>query len=257
LDPADTGFLDGKLTARWLGRSCRRLPIIGSTNDEAASWARAGAPHGAVVIADGQQKGRGRMGRIWHSPPGESLYFSVVLRPPLAPRMAPPLTLVAAVALAETVRATGARELELKWPNDLLLDGKKLAGILTEMATTGEKIDHVVIGIGVNLHGREFPDDLATRATSLALSGITVERARFAANLCGALEQWYERFMIDGPAPIVAGWKSHARLFGREVTVANGRARATGIAEDLDAEGALLLRSKEGTIVRIVAGELG
>src|SRR4051794_14278733 len=164
-----SGFdeLPSLLQTRWLGRAYRHLAECRSTNDEAAAWARAGAPHGALVIADAQTGGRGRLGRTWHSPPGENLYFSTVLRPEIPPHRAPPLTLAVGVALADAVREAGC-DAQLKWPNDLLLDGKKVAGILTEMTTSGGRVEFVVIGIGVNLDARAFPAELDGRATSIA-----------------------------------------------------------------------------------------
>ena len=246
--------------ARFIGRAERRLAVCASTNDEAAAWARAGAPEGAVVIAEEQERGRGRLGRTWHSPRGENLYFSTVLRPRIAPHLAPPLTLVAAVALAEAVAGAGA-DPELKWPNDVLLDGRKVAGILTEMATSGARIEHVIVGIGVNLETRRFPDELAARATSLALALALppeepVDREAFIAALCAALERWYLRFLDEGTAPVVAAWRARARLFGRRVEIAGGGEPVRGVAEALDDDGALVVRSDDGTRVRVMAGEL-
>ncbi len=133
-DALDAAVVQPRLATDWLGRAWRHLPTTGSTNDEAAAWARAGAPAGAVVVADAQTRGRGRLGRRWHSPSGASLYFSVVLRPPLPPHRVPPLTLAAGVAVAEALTALDITP-QLKWPNDVLLDGKKVAGILTEMSS--------------------------------------------------------------------------------------------------------------------------
>lgn len=245
-----------RLATRWLGRAFRALPTCASTNDEASAWARAGAPHGALVVADAQTGGRGRMRRAWHSPPGENLYFSVVLRSPIAPHRAPPLTLAAAVALAEAVAEEGARP-ALKWPNDLLLDGRKAAGILTEMTTAGSRVDFVVCGIGVNLNARAFPEELRERATSLALVlGRTVDRAGFTASLAAALERWHDRYVGEGIAPIVTAWKGYAALLGRPVRVASGAERIEGIAEDLDGDGTLLVRLPDGRVHRVLAGEI-
>jgi BirA family transcriptional regulator, biotin operon repressor / biotin---[acetyl-CoA-carboxylase] ligase len=247
-----------KLTTAWLGRAWRHHASVGSTNDEAAAWARAtpGAPAGAVVVADAQDKGRGRLGRRWHSPPGESLYLSVVLRPPLPPHRVPPLTLAAGVAVAETLVAFEVVP-SLKWPNDVQLDGKKVAGILTEMSGDIDRIHHLVVGIGVNLNARAFPDELAAIATSVALArGASVARAEFAATLCARLENWFNQFVADGAAPVVAAWKQHARFFGRRVLVTSGRDRVEGVAEDLEDDGALRLRLDDGRATRIVAGEV-
>jgi len=246
-----------RLTTAWLGRAWRHAARVGSTNDEAAAWARAGAPAGAVVVADEQDKGRGRLGRRWHSPAGESLYFSVVLRPALPPHRVPPLTLAAGVAVAEALVAFDVVP-ALKWPNDVLVDGKKIAGILTEMSADLDRVHHLVVGIGVNLNARAFPDELTAIATSLALArgGEPVARAEFAAALCARLERAYEAFIADGAAAVAAAWKQHARFFGKRVTVTAGRDRLEGIAEDLDDDGALRLRLDDGRTTRVVAGEV-
>lgn len=249
-----------RLSTVWLGRAWRHLPSTGSTNDEAAAWARAGAPAGAVVVADEQTKGRGRLGRRWHSPPGESLYFSVVLRPPLPPHRVPPLTLAAGVAVAEALveaLAPSPASPALKWPNDVLVDGKKVAGILTEMSADLDRVHHLVVGIGVNLNARAFPDEIAAIATSVAIArGEPVSRADFAAGLCARLEYWVDRFVAEGAPAIAVAWKQHARFFGTRVRVTAGRDVVEGVAEDLDDDGALRLRLDDGRATRIVAGEV-
>ncbi len=245
-----------RLTTAWLGRAWRHHDSVGSTNDEAAAWARAGAPAGAVVVADEQTRGRGRLGRRWHSPPGESLYFSVVLRPPLPPHRVPPLTLAAGVAVAEALVAFELSP-ELKWPNDVLLDGKKVAGVLTEMSADLDRVHHVVVGIGVNLNGQQFPDEIAAIATSAALArGVPLPRADFVALLCARLEDWLNQFVRDGASAVVAAWKQHARCFGRRVRVTAGRDVLDGVAEDLEDDGALRLRLDDGRAARVVAGEV-
>jgi BirA family biotin operon repressor/biotin-[acetyl-CoA-carboxylase] ligase len=245
-----------RLTTAWLGRAWRHLLRTGSTNDEAAAWARAGAPAGAVVVADEQDKGRGRLGRRWHSPPGTSLYLSAVLRPALPPHRVPPLTLAAGVAVAEALVAFDVVP-ALKWPNDVLLDGKKVAGILTEMSSDLDRVHHVVVGIGVNLNVDAFPDELTAIATSLQLArGAAVSRAEFAATLCARLEHWVDAFVADGAPPVVAAWKQHARFLGRRVTVTAGRDRMEGVAEDLEDDGALRLRLDDARAIRVFSGEL-
>ncbi len=257
-DTLTADVVGARLTTAWLGRTWRHLARVGSTNDEAARWARAtpGAPAGAVVVADAQDAGRGRLGRKWHSPPGASLYLSVVLRPPLPPHRVPPLTLAAGVAVAEALLAFDVTP-ALKWPNDVQLDGKKVAGILTEMSADLDRVHHLVVGIGVNLNVREFPDELAAIATSVALArGAAVARAEFAAALCARLEHWVDTFVADGALPVVAAWKQHARFFGKRVQVTAGRERVEGVAEELEDDGALRLRLDDGRSYRVVAGEV-
>jgi BirA family biotin operon repressor/biotin-[acetyl-CoA-carboxylase] ligase len=243
---------------RWLGHAWRHLDSCASTNDEAAAWARAGAPAGAVVVAAQQTRGRGRLGRRWHSPAGDNLYFSVVLRPPLRAHQVPPLSLAAGVAVAET-SAEFAVAPALKWPNDVQVgDGKKVAGILAEMSSDGERVQHVVLGIGVNLNGTSFPDEIAATATSLALArgGQPVALDAFAAALCARLENWHDCLVASGPATIVKAWKRFAHFFGRRLTVSAGTDTFTAVAEDLDDEGALLLLRDDGSRTRVIAGEI-
>lgn len=251
-----TGMAGVALETAWLGRAWRHLERCASTNDEAAAWARAGAPSGAVVTADAQTKGRGRQGRAWYSPPGTSLYLSVVLRPGMPPSAAPPITLAAGVAVAEAIAQEGVSP-QLKWPNDVTLGGRKVAGILTEMLSSGERIDHLVIGIGVNLNVDDFPDELRTIATSIARErGAPVDRARFAAALCERLEVWVERFYADGAQAVVAGWRTFAGFLGRTIAIAAGAESVSGVAEDLEPDGALRLRTADGRVLRVIAGEV-
>lgn len=255
---SDPHFVDevaSELQTLFVGRVHRHLPECRSTNDEAAAWARRGAPEGALVTADTQTKGRGRLGRVWHSPLGESLYFSLVLRPRLAPHRLPPLTLVAGIAVAEAIESEGVA-VELKWPNDLLISGRKVAGILTEMSCRGLSVEQVVLGIGVNLNVSKFPPELEKSATSLhSATGRRIDPARFTARLCGRLESLYRRFLAEGPAPLFPEWRRRATLFGRTVEVLTPEGRVRGVAEALDDEGALILRTNEGPI-KIFAGEV-
>ncbi len=186
----------------WLGRSRVDLDTIGSTNDEALARARAGAPHGTAVTARAQTQGRGRQGRAWHSPPGENVYLSIILRLPIAPAAAPPLTLAVGVAVCETVRRLAGRA-SLKWPNDVLIEGKKVAGILTETSTRGAELDAVIVGIGVNVATTSFPPELAVLATSLTIAaGHPIATADVVDALLAEAELWIDRFVAEGPGPI-------------------------------------------------------
>src|SRR5581483_2965854 len=189
LGPAE---LAPHLTGRW--RRIEWRAEIDSTQRLARDLARAGAEEGTCVVAEAQSAGRGRLGRTWHSPPGTNLYCSVVLRPPLAPAAVPQLALVAGVAVAAAVAETTTLSAEIKWPNDVLVGGRKVAGILTELEAELERVRFVIVGIGVNLNTTAFPAELAERATSLALaSGRPVDRAAFTGRLLAALEERYGR----------------------------------------------------------------
>ncbi|WP_428262571.1 biotin--[acetyl-CoA-carboxylase] ligase [Haliangium sp.] len=241
------------MSTGWLGRERVHLATCGSTNDEAARLAAAGAEHGLVVTADAQRAGRGRRGRTWHSPPGESLYLSCVLRPALTPARAVAVTLAAGLGVWEAVHQAGA-ESTLKWPNDVLVGGRKLAGVLTEMSTVGGRLRHIVIGIGINLANRAFPPELAEIATSLALAGHPVERDAFVTSLLGALERWFDRFFVGGVRALADTWLARAD---------RGRIRASAGAETVEGtvlgladDGCLLIEDDAGAVHRILAGEV-
>lgn len=255
LTPLEVGPLLG---TRELGRVLHFAESLPSTNARAFELASAGAAHGEVVIAEEQTAGRGRRGRAWASPAGKNLYLSVVLRPELAPQRAPELTLVAAVALAQTIADSGL-EAKIKWPNDVQLGGKKVAGILTELSSEPERVHFVVLGMGVNLNAApaDFPPEVAELATSLAaVRGVPVPRALFAAALLTRLEQWLEVHAQEGFSPVRAAWKGRSSTLGHEVLVRTERTELRGLAEDVDESGALLVRDAQGTVHQVLAGDV-
>jgi BirA family biotin operon repressor/biotin-[acetyl-CoA-carboxylase] ligase len=230
-----------------------------STQRVARDLARAGAAEGTVVVAERQTAGRGRLGRSWHSPAGLNLYCSLVLRPPLAPGAVPRLALVVGAAVAAAiVEETGAAA-AIKWPNDVLVDGRKVAGILVEMDAEMERVHHVIAGIGVNVNApvASFPPELRDKATSLRVAtGRRVDRAAFAARLLVALEARYGRFVSAGFASVRSEWESYSCLTGTEVRVASAAGEVAGRVLGLDDDGALRLAGPSGAVVRIIAGEV-
>jgi BirA family biotin operon repressor/biotin-[acetyl-CoA-carboxylase] ligase len=253
------------LTTRWLGRAYEWIASCGSTNDLAGERARAGAPAGLVIAADSQSAGRGRLGRSWHSPPGANLYVSVLLRPSRPPAEIPPLTLLVGGALARALSAQGFAP-RLKWPNDVeLVDEpsgrrRKVAGILTEMASAGDRALHVVVGVGLNVNGAAFPPELAGRATSLrqARGGQPLDRAPLLAAFLNLLEPMLEDFERAGPGAAVAAFEAFAALPAPCRVTAPGRPgdRLEGVALGVDPDGALRLRDETGQIHRVLSGEL-
>jgi BirA family biotin operon repressor/biotin-[acetyl-CoA-carboxylase] ligase len=240
-----------------LGRVLHCLEEVGSTNDAAKELAEEGAAHGEVVVAERQTAGRGRRGRAWVSPPGKNLHFSVVLRPDLPPQRAPEITLVASVALCHAVRRAGV-DAGIKWPNDLVARGRKLGGILTEMAADPDRVQWVVLGAGLNLNSRpeEFPREIRPHATSVAAErGQPVPRALFAAAAFALLEEWLDRHAEGGFAAVRDEWRVLSETLGREVRVSADGRELTGVAEDIDGSGALLVRSGGG-LVAVHAGEV-
>lgn len=240
----------------WLGRQIIRLGEVESTSDEAAALAARGAPHGTVVVASAQRRGRGRQGRAWFSPPGDNLYLSCLLRPDVAPVRVPPVTLAAGVAVAEAMGALGVRA-RLKWPNDVLASGRKLAGILTEMSTQGDRVDHVVLGIGVNVATTQFPDELAEVATSVA---IETGRAALVDDVLGLilarLESWLAVFFTGGVPEVAPAWTAWSGMAGARVRVEAGGRQVIGKARGIAADGALEVVIDGGRAIRVTAGDV-
>ncbi len=241
------------------GRAARVVERTGSTNDDARAWASSGAPSGAVVIADAQDAGRGRHGRAWSSPPGESLAMSIVLRPPVAPAALPPIALVAGLAAR---RAIGARveHALVKWPNDVVIvdreaprRARKIAGVLVEGAISGRDVVHVVVGVGINVARRVFEGELEGRATSLALAGASsLDRCALALDLLDALDDELAAWLRE-PTSIAARLAPHDVLLGRAVSVGDRR----GVADGIEPDGRLRVRVRDGgEIVLASAGEV-
>lgn len=247
------------LNTQDLGRTIHARDSLSSTNDLAFSLASEGASHGEVVIAEHQTKGKGRRGRAWESPPGLNLYASIVLRPELPPQRAPELTLLGAVALAETLREAGAQRAEIKWPNDVLIEGRKVAGVLTELSADTERIRFAILGIGVNLNSRlaDFPPELAEAATSLREArGEVVPRALFTAALFSTLEKWLFIHADEGFEPVRARWSALSSTLGHEVVVRSERSELRGVAQEIDETGALLIRTSDGKVERVFSGDV-
>ncbi|MGH7322304.1 MAG: biotin--[acetyl-CoA-carboxylase] ligase [Candidatus Rokuibacteriota bacterium] len=248
-----------RLGARRIGRTIHHYDVIDSTNRRAMELARQGAAEGEVVVAEAQSRGRGRLGRSFFSPAGVSLYASIILRPPIPPAQAPQLTLVAGLAVAETVARHGGEQPRLKWPNDVLLGGLKVAGILTEMESEADRVLHVICGPGVNLNvpAEEFPAELRKIATSVfAATGRRIDRPAFAADLFSAFERLYDEFLQGGFARLRGRWEALAVLTGRRVVVEGIGDRVEGTVVGIDEEGALRVRTRAGAVSRVVSGDV-
>jgi len=242
-----------------VGREIRVFQETNSTNDLADRLARDGVAEGTVVFAEKQNRGRGRMGRMWASPAGLGLWLSVVLRPRLAPQAATQLTIAAATAVRRAIHQITSLEPDIKWPNDLLLEGRKTAGILTEMGAELDKIKYVIIGIGVNvnLETTDFPPELRRVATSLRQAlGRPIHRPELAAALLRELDVDYARVCSGRFEEVAEEWSSHCRTLGQKVTILQGERRIEGRAESLDQDGALLLRNARGRLERIIGGDV-
>jgi BirA family biotin operon repressor/biotin-[acetyl-CoA-carboxylase] ligase len=255
--PPTADNVAARLVTRRLGRAYEWHAVCASTSDLAAERARAGAPAGLVICADAQTGGRGRLGRSWHSPAGENLYFSLLLRPARPAAEIPPLTLLAGAAVARAVAALGVSP-RLKWPNDVQLvegDGtrRKLAGVLTEMVSAGDRVEHVVVGMGINVNATTFPPELADRATSLrGALGRVVDRAHVLAAVLNAFEPLYDEFERRGPPVAVEAFAEYSALPER----CRVDDRLQGVALGVDPDGALRLRDDAGRIHRVISGEV-
>lgn len=242
---------------RVIGRDVRVFNETTSTNDVVEKLARDGVREGVVVFAESQTKGRGRMGRKWVSPPGQGLWFSVLVRPPFSPDNATQLTVIAATAVARAIRDETSLTPQIKWPNDILVSGRKAVGVLTELAAEMDRIKHVIIGIGVDVNLTEFPPELQSIATSLACeAGKTIQRAALAARILEELDRDYARICAGDFAGVAEEWEQQCVTLGRRVRIHIGARELTGRAEALDASGALLLRTDHGHLERITGGEV-
>ena len=250
---------DNLATAR-LGNRLHYFAEIDSTNVYARQLARQGAAEGEIVIAEAQTRGRGRLDRTWESPPLLNLYCSIILRPKLLPVNAPQLTLMAAVALTETIRIFIADEPPtIKWPNDVLVRGKKLAGILTESSCQADQIDYVILGIGVNLNYPVLwmPETIRDTATSIVtVTQKSVNRELFLRRLIQDLDRCYGELEDTGFAALATRWEAAFGLRGKQVRVETSEGAWVGTARGIDLDGALIVEDGEQKRRRIVAGDV-
>jgi BirA family biotin operon repressor/biotin-[acetyl-CoA-carboxylase] ligase len=242
-----------------IGRDLRVFEQTTSTNDVVEKLARDDVKEGVVVFAEAQTKGRGRLGRQWASPARQGLWFSVLLRPDLRPQMATRLTVASATALRRAIHLQTGLSPDIKWPNDILIGGKKVAGILTELNAELDRVRYLILGIGVdvNLAAQEFPAELRKTATSLRIeTGRPVSRAELAVHILRELDRDYALICAGRFTKIADEWEAHCTTIGREVTVRLGARLIRGCVESLDEDGALLLRSEHGHLERIIGGDV-
>jgi len=246
-------------TVRVVGRDIRVFQETASTSDVLERLARDGVREGMVIFAETQSRGRGRLGRNWVSPTGKGLWFSVLLRPALRPQAATRLTVAAAVAISRAIRGQLPLRPEIKWPNDIMLHGRKIAGVLTELSGELDSIRHISLGVGLNanLADGDFPPAVEATATSLRLVlGRPIDRPALAAALLRELDDAYTAVVEDRFPALADEWSAQCTTLGRLVAVHTGPRRIVGRAEALDEEGALLLRTDSGHLERIVGGDV-
>jgi BirA family biotin operon repressor/biotin-[acetyl-CoA-carboxylase] ligase len=242
-----------------IGRHIRVFQETTSTNDVVEKFARDGAKEGVVVIAEAQTRGRGRLGRKWVSPSGKGLWFSVLLRPQLGLEMVTQITIAAATALTRAIRAHTELRPEIKWPNDVVIRGRKTAGILTELTAELDRVAYVILGIGVdvNLDSSDLPQELHSIATSLKIErNQPVDRPALAAGILRELDAVYARITHDQFDAVADEWEAQCSTLGRDVQIQVGDRVVRGRAESLDRDGALLLRTHHGHLERICGGDV-
>ena len=240
--------------SRRLGHSIHRLGAVASTQGEAAGLAATGASEGTVVTATHQSAGRGRHGREWLDAPGESLLMSIVLRPRIRANLAPQLSLVAAVAVVDALKAAGGTA-AIRWPNDVMVGERKICGMLPETVTGREgTLEHVILGIGLNVNQRDFPAPIRGLATSARIeTGRAHAVEEVLEVLLAGLDGWYGHFLDGGLGALLPAWLGRAQGIGRRARAADGR---EGVAVGLAADGALLLLTDSGETLRVIAGEV-
>lgn len=251
--------IEDAMAGRAIGHKVVYFDDVDSTNNVAKRLAAQGAAAGTVVLADGQGSGRGRLERSFYCPPGKGLWFSVILRPGFLPKDAPKCTLLAAVAVVQAMEQFHLSA-GIKWPNDILADGKKLVGILTEMHAEIDRVEDIVVGIGIDVNFRpeDFPEDVREIATSLAiLKGENIDRTAFLIAVLKRLDALYAVVEKEGFSPVLDAWRERSVTLGQEVHALSqvGHASFTGIARDVDEDGALLIETADG-MQRVLAGEV-
>lgn len=253
------GDLTSGLTTRRIGHIVQCITETDSTNTRAYRWAEAGAAEGSLIVAERQTAGKGRLGRRWESPSGVNLYCSVILRPTIPPAKASQLTFLSAVAVARTIETVTGLAPQIKWPNDILLNGRKVAGLLNEMSAETDGVHFIIVGIGLNINMRldQFPDDLRYPATSLLLAtGAPVARVAVARTLFTHLDQLYEEYLSQGFNHIRQEWVRRSAFQNRMVRVAVGDGYVEGVATGIADDGALLLDRGQGQTERIISGDV-
>ena len=250
--------LEKRLAGKFIGRPLYYYPEIGSTNDDAFRKGIAGAPEGTVVIADSQTKGKGRLQRVWHSPSGSNIYTSILLRPNFSPDQAPLISIAAGVAVAEILSEYCPSLVQLKWPNDVLLNKKKVSGILSQMKTTADVIDFVVLGIGINVNivYNQLPSDIQSIATSLAIeTGREIDRLELVISLYENSAKWYKELTQRGFDAIKNKWLNFAPMIGQQVQVMFCNEVVSGKALGLDDDGSLIILTVKNETVKVSAGD--
>jgi BirA family transcriptional regulator, biotin operon repressor / biotin---[acetyl-CoA-carboxylase] ligase len=251
-------LLRSRLKGSLFGKRIYHFFKTDSTNRVGMELGNSGEAEGAVILAEEQSAGRGRAGRSWHSERGTGIYVTLLLRPKISPVQAPLLTMLAGLSAQAAIQARTGLEIDLKWPNDLMLNGKKLGGILTEMYADTTLVRFVIVGIGINVNQEKFPGELSSLGTSLRAETATNQsRLELLARLLREFESDYNRFLREGASSVTTRFtKASSYAVGRKVRVANGADSFTGVTAGLAPEGLLQVEREDGRVVTVIAGDV-
>ncbi len=260
-DILSSSEIASRLTTKWAGQKLYYYDETDSTNIDAKRCAEEGAPHGTTVIANMQTAGRGRRGRMWQSPPGSAVYMTIMLKPDFAPDKASMLTLVMALSVADAIAETIGLQAGIKWPNDVVVNSKKVCGILTEMNVESDYIQYVVIGVGINANNgslEEFPEEIRQTATSLKIeSGVHISRAALIERVLFHFEKNYDIFVSSlDLSELMEAYDKRLLNLDAEVRVLDPKGEYSGIAKGINSSGELLVEKEDGSIAQVYAGEV-
>lgn len=256
-DSLEPGAILPHLFTRYIGREIVYFETVDSTNNAARELALKGAGEGLVIIADSQTSGRGRLNRVWVTPRSSSIAFSMVLKPPIKPCDIPGITLVMGTAVCRALRRMGFLQAGIKWPNDIVLNNKKVCGILTEMSNRVDNVNYVVAGVGINVNTEEFPQEIRAAATSLSKeSGGYVQRREVLVSVFEEFENLYDGFKAEGLKSIMDEYRSYSVILGNCVKVDSINESFNGEVCDITDEGLLVIRMDDGSLRQVISGDV-
>lgn len=245
------------LKTKKLGCTIYYVESIDSTQKLAHSLVQDGCPEGTIVVAEEQLNGRGRLARTWFSPKYSGIWMSVILRPTLPPKMSPQFTLIAAIAVVQAIAENTTLHPEIKWPNDILINGKKVSGILTELQADSDKVHAIIIGIGINVNQKQFPDELKQIATSLFIeSGKETKRSHLIQAILEKIETYYQIYMEKGFAPLKLLWENYAVSIGKDIIAHTLNGDIIGKAIGITDEGVLKLEDQDEKVHLIYSADI-
>ena len=253
------------LKGAFVGKNIYYEEKVDSTNTLARELSLKGVKNGSVVISDYQERGRGRNGKIWTSPCGCNIYMSIILKPKFSPEVAQGMTILAAVSVADAIAEVASLKPQIKWPNDILIDSKKVSGILTEMSTQNMVIEHIIVGIGINVNAEEkdMEDGIKNIATSLLIESKKtnefagpLNRNKLITSILNKFDKYYEMFLSTGLSSVLQYYQKYFSMIGKEIEINIRDKRVKGQVVGIDSKGALLLKTGENELEKVVSGEI-